>query len=83
MGKIKRLWRYHLDSRIAIDTLCGRLAASGEIKVAVVLPFLTGVDVEVGSISDVQGRLSRDSQRKLIELRTQFFVGNSALAKSA
>ena len=76
LGKIKRLWRYYLDAKRAIDDVCGRLAAAGEIKVAVVLPFLTSVDIDNGSISDVQSRLSRNRQKTLIEVRAQFFVQN-------
>lgn len=84
MDRIKALWRHHLSTGSrAIDGVSGLLAAAGEIEVAVVLPFLTSVDPECGSVSDVQKMLSRDHQRKLILLRSQFFVGELAKADSA
>jgi hypothetical protein len=54
------------------------------MKIAAVLPFLTSVDMESGSVSDVQKTLPRRFQQKLIFHRSRFFVGNRpAVANSA
>ena len=73
-GKIRRLWRRHLNDEIAIDVLCDRLVKDGTISAAVPVPFLTGVDLGYGAASDIQFLLPRDEQRKLAMLRTRFFI---------
>jgi hypothetical protein len=84
IAKLKRLWRRHLEAKKdALDTVCGRLAKAGEIRAAVVVPFLTGVDPETGSSSDIQRHLSRQHQWKLIRYRSQFFVGSASARKLA
>jgi hypothetical protein len=52
------------------------LAKSGELTAAVVVPFLTGVDLATGTSSDVQVIPSAD-QRMFVMLRTRFFVDKS------
>ena len=73
-GKIRRLWRRHLDDGLPIDVLCDRLVKEGAMSAAVTVPFLTGVHPGYGAASDVQFRLSSDEQRKLVMLRTRFFI---------
>lgn len=82
IAKLRRLLRHHLESNTGpIDAVCGKLVEAGEIKVAVVMPFLTSVDPDTGSVSDIQTRLSRQHQWKLIRFRSQFFVERAALPR--
>jgi hypothetical protein len=68
----------HLLQRLAvakppIDVRFDELMQVGAIKAAVMVPFLTGVDLTVGSQSDIQP-MSEAEARQYIMLRTAFFV---------
>jgi GR25 family glycosyltransferase involved in LPS biosynthesis len=56
-----------------IDNLINGLVKAGEIKAAVLVPFLTGIDIDFGSHSQIQ-RISTDEQRRYVMMRTSFFV---------
>jgi hypothetical protein len=49
------------------------MVSTGRLTAAVVVPFLTCVDIETGTRSSVQA-MSREDQRRSVMLRTAFFV---------
>lgn len=49
------------------------MVRAGRITAAVVLPFLTGVSIDVGTQSDVQ-KMSADEMTRFLMLRTAFFA---------
>lgn len=73
-GKIRRLWLRGLDDQRPIDDTCNRLAQDGSLSAGVVVPFLTGVDLNLGPSSDIQHVLPRAEQARLVKLRTRFFA---------
>ena len=62
-----------LGPRMAVDQFYSRMVAAGRLTAAVVLPFLTCVDIETGSRSSIQA-MDREEQRRFVMLRTAFFV---------
>lgn len=72
-GKIRRLWRRSLDD-IPIDDICNEFAKDGSLTAAVTVPFLTGVDLNHGTSSDIQVAMPRAEQSRLVMLRTRFFA---------
>ena len=56
-----------------IDARYSELVQTGEITAAVMVPFLTGVDIRLGSESSIQSA-PEGAMRNLIMLRTAFFV---------
>jgi hypothetical protein len=72
-GKIRRLWRRCIDDRRPIDDICNKLAKEGTLTAAVTVPFLTGVDLNHGTSSNIQ-TIPRAEQGRLVMLRTRFFA---------
>jgi GR25 family glycosyltransferase involved in LPS biosynthesis len=56
-----------------IDARYSELVQMGTVSAAVMVPFLTGVEIDLGSLSHIQ-QAPRDGMRNLIMLRTAFFV---------
>ena len=59
--------------RGAVDSFYSQMVSTGRLTAAVVVPFLTCVDIETGTRSSVQ-TMSREDQRRSVMLRTAFFV---------
>lgn len=59
--------------RMAVDQFYSRMVAAGRLSAAVVVPFLTCVDIETGTRSSIQV-VDREDQRRYVMLRTAFFV---------
>ncbi len=57
-----------------IDNLINGLVQTGEIKAAVMVPFLTGIDIEFGSHSQIQRAIDNAEQRRYVMMRTSFFI---------
>ena len=74
MRKVLRLLRQNQEARKAIDVVWDEAVKAGKITAAVTVPFLTGVDLYIGSASDIQSGISRNENGRLIQLRTRFFV---------
>lgn len=72
--KVLRLLRQNQEARKAIDVVWDEAVKAGKITAAVTVPFLTGVDLYIGSASDIQSGISRNENGRLIQLRTRFFV---------
>jgi GR25 family glycosyltransferase involved in LPS biosynthesis len=72
--KVLRLLRQYQDARKAIDVVWDEAAKAGTLAAAVTVPFLTGVDLYIGSVSDIQKIIPRNESGRLIQLRTRFFV---------
>ncbi len=72
--KVLRLLRHEQDAGKAIDVVWDEQVKSGKLAAAVTVPFLTGVDLYVGSVSDIQSLMPRNENGRLIQLRTRFFV---------
>jgi hypothetical protein len=62
-----------LGPRMAVDLYYSRLVATGQLSAAVVVPFLTCVDIDTGTRSSIQA-MDREEQRRYVMLRTAFFV---------
>jgi GR25 family glycosyltransferase involved in LPS biosynthesis len=63
-----------------IDNLINGLVKKGEITAAVMVPFLTGIDIEFGSHSQIQKRITTDEQRRYVMMRTSFFIDKARQA---
>jgi GR25 family glycosyltransferase involved in LPS biosynthesis len=72
-GRVHHLVRKHQHQRLAIDMLFDNLAKAGELRAAVAVPFVTGVDARIGSTSDIQ-RMSSFSYHMFAAQRARFFV---------
>lgn len=72
--KVLRLLRQYQDALKAIDVVWDEAVKAGRITAAVTIPFLTGVDLYIGSVSDIQRAMPRNENGRLIQLRTRFFV---------
>ena len=59
--------------RGAVDSFYTQMVSTGRLTAAVVVPFLTCVDIETGTRSSVQA-IGREDQRRSVMLRTAFFV---------
>lgn len=59
--------------RLAVDMFYETMIGSGHLTAAVVVPFVTCIDIETGTESSIQS-LSHDEQVQLAMLRTAFFV---------
>jgi GR25 family glycosyltransferase involved in LPS biosynthesis len=57
-----------------IDNLIDGMVQSGELKAAVMVPFLTGIDIEFGSHSQIQRAISVEEQRRYVMMRTSFYI---------
>lgn len=73
VARLHHLVRKHAASGMPIDATYDYLAKTGECAAAVVVPFLTGVDMTQGVTSDIQP-LPAVAQRMFVALRTRFFV---------
>lgn len=78
-GKVRKLWRRHLDDGKPVDTVTDGLVKEGALTAALTVPFLTGVDIDSGTASDVS-ILTPASQERLVKLRTRFFVDRNRQA---
>ena len=68
-----RLLKLLKSSPPPVDARYSDLVQSGTVSAAVMVPFLTGVDIGLGTQSSIQ-QAPHDAMRKLIMLRTAFFV---------
>ncbi|HVY20071.1 MAG TPA: glycosyltransferase family 25 protein [Bauldia sp.] len=57
-----------------VDNLINGLVQGGEVRAAVMVPFLTGIDIEFGSRSQIQKHIDSAEQRRYVMMRTSFFV---------
>jgi hypothetical protein len=73
ISKVHKLVRWHQGRGKPIDALYGQLVDDGTLTAAVTLPFLTGVDIRLGTQSLIQ-TISPDEQRRVVMLRTAFFA---------
>jgi GR25 family glycosyltransferase involved in LPS biosynthesis len=55
------------------DTFIDRMVKAGVLRAATVVPFLTCIDIDVGTRSSVQS-IDREEQQRFVKLRTSFFV---------
>lgn len=62
-------------TRMPVDSFYGHLAASGRLSAGLAVPFVTSVDVDLGSVSDIQSIDSAD-MRSYLNLRRAFFIDN-------
>ena len=76
VDELHRLLRDHQSSRRPVDSTYDHLAKSNQCRAAVVVPFVTGVDIQVGAASDIQP-MPPAHQRMYTMLRTHFFVDKS------
>jgi len=60
--------------RMAFDACLGTLVEKGALKAAVIVPFLTGIDLDEGAVSMIQ-KLDEQEHRLFLLLRSAFFVG--------
>ena len=60
--------------RMPVDRYIGELSKKGDLSVAVVVPFLTAVDPETGSSSDIQLRMDAEHIRTLLFFRAAFYI---------
>ncbi len=58
----------------AIDLTLDITVKAGIIKAAVVVPFLTATDLDVGSDTSIQESLTKEQYMKLLQLRAQFYI---------
>lgn len=56
-----------------IDGFYATMVRGGQLTAAVMVPFLTCIDLETGTHSSIQA-ISREEQRRYVMLRTAFFV---------
>ncbi len=70
----RKLYRLLRQKQPPIDNLINGMVQTGEIKAAVMVPFLTGIDIEFGSHSQIQTRIDTLEQRRYVMLRTSFFI---------
>lgn len=60
-------------ARVPVDNFYSQMVATGMLRAAVVVPFLTCTDIVTGSASSIQ-LLTQDQMAAHVKLRTAFFV---------
>jgi GR25 family glycosyltransferase involved in LPS biosynthesis len=69
----RKLLRLLRNEKPPTDVIISRLVQAGSVTAAVMVPFLTGIDINFGSHSAIQ-KMPVEDQRRYVMLRTRFFV---------